>query len=186
MRILDKYSLKRIVTGYIFILLALIGFYLFIDISSNISDMLKAKPPFSIIIIYYLNMLPMIFLTVSPYSLLISTLYTLGEFNKNNEILSMRASGISTFRIILPIIAFSLLVSFFSLYLQEKVLVSSQMRIGSIKVKFMKKSFSSKAEEKNVAFSSGNIVCFARTLSLKGKVLGGVVIFKTEIGRAHV
>jgi lipopolysaccharide export system permease protein len=180
MRILDKYILKHIIAGYCFILSVFVGFYLFIDISSNLSDFLKTKPPLYILLSYYLNMLPLIFFTVSPYALLISILFTLGELNKNNEILSMRASGISVLRLSLPIIFFTLIISFSSLLLQEKVMIKSQKRIEDIKLQFVKKDFSRAREEKNFAFLSEDMIFFVGKFSPKNNTLQNAIIFKED------
>jgi lipopolysaccharide export system permease protein len=180
MRILDKYILKRVITGYLFLLLVFIGFYLFIDISSNLSDFLKTKSSFFLLIDYYLNMLPLIFLTVSPYSLLISVLYTIGELNKNNEILSMRASGISILRLCLPILFFAILISSISFFLQEKILIASQKKIEDIKIQIANKDISHAQEEKNFAFSSKDMIFFVGKFLPKEKVLKEVIIFEED------
>ena len=106
MRILDRYLIKRIAMSYFFILAIFVGLYLIIDIFSTLSDILKAKTPILVLFEYYLNTIPFILLKVSPIAILISTLFTFGELNKNNEILSIRASGTSILRISLPLIFF--------------------------------------------------------------------------------
>ena len=110
MRVLDKYIVKHVARGYLFILLTFIGLYFIIDLFSNLSDILKTKPSLDILVQYYLHSLPLIILRVSPPSLLISTLYTFGELNRNNEIISFRASGLSILKIASPVIFFSLIV----------------------------------------------------------------------------
>ena len=129
MRVLDKYIVKHVSYGYLFILLVFIGLYFIIDIFSNLSDILKAKPPLLILAQYYLHSLPLIILRVSPLSLLVSTLYTFGELNKNNEIISIRASGLSIFRIALPVVFFSVLIAMTVFFLQEKILIHSQKKL---------------------------------------------------------
>jgi lipopolysaccharide export system permease protein len=178
MRILDKHILKNTISSYLFILVVFIGLYFIVDIFSNLSDFFETKPPFPILLEYYTRMLPLIFLRVSPLSLLISVLYTFGEFNKNNEILSMRASGISRFRISVPIIFFVLSLSFISLFLQEKILANSQQRVEEIKMHYIKQRFSLVTEEKNIAFTSGDMIFFIGKFFPKKGVLQNVIIFQ--------
>lgn len=186
MRIFDKYLVKQISTSYLFIVLVFIGLYFVIDVFSNLSDILKAKPPFFTIIQYYLYSLPLIILRVSPLALLISTLYTFGELNKNNEIISIRASGVSILRIALPVVSFALLVSIAIFFLQEKVLIYSQKKVEDIKSQFFKKGAFATLEERNIAFTSGNMIFFAESFIPAKKILANVIIFEENKEREIV
>ncbi|UCD15536.1 MAG: LptF/LptG family permease [Candidatus Omnitrophota bacterium] len=183
MRILDRLLFKTIFRSYIFILAVFIGLYFIIDIFTNLSDFFQTKPPLKVLTEYYLLMLPLIFLRVSPLAILISVLYSFGEFNKNNEILSMRSSGISRLRISTPIIIFTVFLSFFSLFLQEKILANSQKRVEEIKMKFIQKSFSLVKEETNIAFTSGNMIFFVGKFLPKKGILQNAIIFKEDANR---
>ncbi|MCF7888009.1 MAG: LptF/LptG family permease, partial [Candidatus Omnitrophica bacterium] len=83
MRILDKYILKNIILSYFFIFLLFTGLHILIDIFSTLSDILKNTPPLFIIVRYYIYLLPLIILRVSPLALLMSVLYTYSNFGKN-------------------------------------------------------------------------------------------------------
>ncbi|UCC94440.1 MAG: LptF/LptG family permease [Candidatus Omnitrophota bacterium] len=180
MRILDKYILTRIFSGYIFILLVFAGLYFVIDVFSHLSDFLKAKVPLYILINYYLYMLPLVFLRVSPFSLLISTLYTFGELNRNNEVISMRSSGLSIVRIAFPLIFFSLFVSSLAFFVQERILITSQKKVEDIKMQYIKRRKAAPSEVRNLAFSSGNSIYFVRKFFPKQATLEDATIFKDD------
>jgi lipopolysaccharide export system permease protein len=127
---------------------------------------------------YYLNMIPFIFLTVSPFSIPIAVFYTFGELNRFNEVLSMRASGISILRIAFPILFFAFIVSSVSLIVQEKLLLTSQKKIEDIKMRYIKKSLENTSEEINFAFTSGDKIFFAAKFSPREKSLYEVMIFE--------
>lgn len=183
MRILDRYIIKHISSGYLFILLVFVGLYFIIDIFSNLSDILESKTPLAIIIQYYLYSLPLIILRVSPFSLLIGTLYTFGELNKNNEIVSFRSAGLSLLRIASPVILFALLISIIAFFIQEKILIYSQKEVENIKLHFIKKSEFITTEEKNLAFTSENMIFFAEKFIPKEKRLYRVIIFQEDEDR---
>ena len=125
-------------------------------------------------------MTPWIFKWVSPFALLISMLYTLGELNRNNEIVGMRCSGISIISLSLPLILFSIVVSCFAFYLQEKVLISSQKAVEETKRTFIKKDMSGSSIERNFKFASGNMIFFAREFSPREGTLTDVAIFQED------
>lgn len=178
MRILDKYITKNISLGYLFILLVFVGLYFIADIFTNLSDILKAKTPFLILVQYYVASLPLIFLRVSPLALLISTLYTFGELNKNNEIISIRASGTSIMRIAFPIIFFAVFLSVATFFIQEKTLMKSQKKVDDIKTQFINKTISNVTEERNLAFTSGDRILFVQKFLPKKGLLQNVIIFE--------
>jgi len=180
MRIFDRYLIKNISHSYIFISLVFIGLYFIIDLFSSLSDILESKPSFLIIIQYYLYSMPLIILRVSPLALLISTLYTFGELNKNNEIISVRASGLSILRVAAPAVFFALFISIFTFFIQEKTLLYSQRKVEEIKERFLNKQTDTKIEEKNIAFTSGNMIIFSETFSPSQKTLKNVMIFQED------
>jgi lipopolysaccharide export system permease protein len=185
MRIIDRYVLRHIIIGYVFILLVFTGLFFIADLFTNLADILKAKTPLTILAKYYLYMLPLIFKWVSPYSLLVSVLYTFGELNKNNEIISIRTAGISIFRFAFPAAFLSLLISFFALFVQENILMASQKQVDDIKIQFIKKNLPLAPEENDISFSSANSIFFVRKLSLKDKTLQEATIFK-EDGKGNI
>jgi lipopolysaccharide export system permease protein len=178
MRVLDKYITGKILISYVFILLIFIGVYYLADIFSFLADILRSKLSLHTLWIYYSNMLPLIFVRMSPFSLLISSLFVFGELNKNNEITSMRASGISMPRIVLPAIFCALIISAAAMFVQEKILINSQIEVEKIKAQFdLKNAKNEPDEEKNVFFTSDNIVFYARTLRPKDNSMEDLIIF---------
>lgn len=180
MRILDKYTLKNAISGYLFVLAIFVGLFFVVDIFTNLTDILKSKTPFPILISYYLAMIPWIFKWVSPFALLISMLYSLGELNRGNEIVGMRSAGVSIASLALPLILFSFVISSAAFYLQEKVLINSQKKVEEIKRGFIKKNLLESAKERNFKFSSGNMIFFTREFSPREKSLTDVAIFEED------
>ncbi len=179
MRILDRYITWRIVNSYLFIVSMFIGLYLVIDLFSSLGDIIEAKTPWLILCEYYLNSLPLMFLRVSPFALLIGTLYTFGDLNKYNEIISLRSSGLNATRIAVPVIFFSLVISTTLLFMQEKILIHSQKRVADIKSEFIKKKTIS-TEQKKLAFVSDDMIFFVQLYLPQEKTMKNVIIFKED------
>ncbi|MCM8831620.1 MAG: LptF/LptG family permease [Candidatus Omnitrophica bacterium] len=176
MRIIDRYILKDTLKGYIFILVIFIGLFFIVDLFSNLFDILKTKTPPLSLITYYIYMLPLVFKLTSPYALLISVLYTFGELNKNNEIISIRVAGISIFRFALPVIFLSFFISVVTLFIQENLLIKSQSKVENIKIYLIKKNASTN-QQMDISFSSQNMIFFAQSFLPKENTLNYVTIF---------
>lgn len=77
---------------------------------------------------YFFFQLPQIIILVIPMALLLGTLLALGRLSGESELTAMKAGGISLTRIVRPLLAVGLAVSFFSLVLQEAFVPFAQER----------------------------------------------------------
>ncbi len=179
MYILDRYISLKIVKSYLTVLSAFIGLYVIVDLFSNLGSFLETKIPFNILVTYYFYNLPLILLRVSPFSLLISTIYTFARLNKSNEVLGMRTFGLSVFRISLAALILSFIVSSTSLLIQERLLFISQEKVEEIKIKYIKKKKIS-SQRKNITFRYQNMFFFVSRFIPHQKSLKEVVIFKED------
>jgi len=107
--------------------------YVIIDLLSHLEDVLKHQVSFYILIQYYMSYLPIMFVQVAPFACLLSTLYTLGKLNQDNEIIAMRSAGLSIFQITKTIIIFGMLISLFIFWVGDKIVPGSLVLTQRIK-----------------------------------------------------
>ena len=74
------------------------------------------------------------FVQVSPFACLLSTVYTFGRLNHNNEIIAMRSSGLSIFEITRDALIFGLLISFAVFWVGDRFVPSSLAENQKIKI----------------------------------------------------
>lgn len=125
MRILDRYIIKSVINIFIACLLTFLFLYVIIDLFSALEDILKQKTSWQVLAQYYLSYLPIIFVQVSPIASLLATLYTFGKLNRDNEIIAMRASGLSILQITKTVIIFGFLISIFIFWVNDRFVPSS-------------------------------------------------------------
>lgn len=119
MKILDRYIVRRLLTSYAGALLTFVSLYLIVDLFANSDEWLQAKLPSAIIIDYYLNLIPEVFILVGPVALLLATLFGLGTLCKNNELTAMKAGGISPYRTLVPLLILAFFLSLFTMFVNE-------------------------------------------------------------------
>jgi lipopolysaccharide export system permease protein len=107
--------------------------YVIIDVFSHLEEMLKQRVDLGVLFYYYLSFLPIIFVRVVPVACLLSTLYTFGILNRNNEIIAMRAAGLSVLQITKTIIVLGFLVSIFVFWLNDRIAPRAIMSTEKIK-----------------------------------------------------
>ena len=136
-----------------------------------------------IILSYYLYSLPSIFVQVVPVAVLVAILYMLGNLNRHNEILALKASGISGFHILAPYLFLGALISFSVFLLSEKVVPHTAVTSTSIMqglIEKGKKNFEERSIKNVTLFAKGNRMVFAREFEISANTLYDVVLFEDD------
>lgn len=122
MKILDKYLTKNYLAPLTYCLLAFSFIYIIYDLFDNLYDFMQAKTSLLQIFSYYFfYRIPAILIYIVPISSFLAVLYALSQLTKTNEITAMRASGVSTYRIVLPFIVMGVISSIFVGYINEYI-----------------------------------------------------------------
>ena len=111
MKIIDKYILRTFLVPLVFTSLAFLLIFVIYDLYDNLDKFIEAKAPVSEVIVYYLYLLPSKLWLLMPMAVLLSTLYSLFQLAKSNELTAMRASGISLYRLLVPNVLVGVLVA---------------------------------------------------------------------------
>ncbi|MGD0294331.1 MAG: LPS export ABC transporter permease LptG [Terracidiphilus sp.] len=114
-RILDKYVVREFFGIFLLVLAGFIVLILVFTVFDLLKDILSHDISWFIVGEYLINLVPYMLYTVAPLAVLIAVLVTFGVLNRNSEIIAMKASGISLYRLVIPIllIAFILSLSLF-------------------------------------------------------------------------
>ncbi|MFC1606326.1 LptF/LptG family permease [Candidatus Latescibacterota bacterium] len=110
MRKLSKYILKEFTLYLFFCMLAFIVIFILVDTVENVDGFIDSSVHPKIIALYYIFFLPFIIVLTMPVAMLISAMFSLTRLVGDNEITAMKASGISLYRVLLPIYSFALIV----------------------------------------------------------------------------
>jgi len=148
MRIIYRYILKSIITVFISCIFLFLFLYVVIDILSHLDDILKHKTHYLVLIQYYLWYLPIMFVQISPFACLLSTLYTFSKLNHNNEIIAMRASGLSIFYITRTALVFGAVVSLLVFLVNDRIMPQAMNITQKIKAQ-MEEGSSRKLDKRN-------------------------------------
>jgi len=186
MRILDRYILKSIITIFFSCIFVFLFLYIVIDLLSNLDEILKHQATLMLLARYYLTYLPIMFAQVSPFACLLSTVYTFGRLNQNNEIIAMRSSGLSIFRIARDALIFGLLISLAVFWVSDRFVPSSSAENQKIKLQMdagLARNAKLKKSETITNFSMyglRNRLFFVNKFSPGAKTLEGITILEND------
>lgn len=131
MRILDRQRYWAFFKAYLICFGSLVGLYVVIDAFTNVDEFTKAEDKALGVMgamgRYYLLRIPMFYDRLSGVITMLAAIFTVTWMQRNNELLAMLAAGISTHRIIVPVLVSSAIVSALCVANQELVIP----RIGS-------------------------------------------------------
>lgn len=128
-RILDMHILKQFSINLLFAVLTWIVIFLVVDIIENISKFIDYDASLTEVFLYYIYYFPYIISLTLPIAMLLSVLFALSTLAQNNEIVAQLSAGISLYRILMPLIILSVLISIGAGFFNELVVpVSNQNR----------------------------------------------------------
>ena len=111
MRLLDRYLFRELFVPLCYCLGGFLLFWVSFDLFSELEDFQKVEMTFRQILRYYAYRTPELLVTVLPVALLLALLYALTNHGRHNEIVAMRAAGLSLARISVPYLSLGVVLS---------------------------------------------------------------------------
>jgi len=137
MKLLDIYILRQFVSTLFFAVCALILIFIVVDLVEHLDDFIDKKASTQVIIEFYINYIPWMLKLLVPIGMLVAALFSIGKLSNLSEIIAMRSGGISLFRLMLPILFFSVAVSFGQLYFNGWIIPESNKRKVAIEQQYL-------------------------------------------------
>ena len=183
MRILDRYIFKNVLSTICVCLLTFIFLYVIIDAFSHLEDFLRQKVSPVLLVQYYLSYLPIIFTEIAPFSCLLSVLYTFARLNRNNEIIAMRASGLSILQICNTALVLGVVISLAVFWVNDRFVPHSQAVTQKIKEQI--EGGSKKETDKGIInnlsmYGLKNRLYFVNKFSIPLDTMEGIIILEHD------
>ena len=131
--IVDMYVLRRffyyfaVIMGVFILLFETFTFFELLD------DIARHHVPFLVVVNYFRYLIPYLLYQLSPLGALVAVLVTLGVLSKNNEIVAFKASGISLYRIALPLLLAGALLAGVLLIMDDTYLPYANQRQDALR-----------------------------------------------------
>jgi len=104
-RILDEYIVREFVAMFLLVLAGFVLLMIVFTFFDLIGDILRNRIPLATVGDYLINLTPSMLYLITPLAVLIAALVTFGVLNRNSEITAVKATGISLYRLVIPIVA---------------------------------------------------------------------------------
>jgi len=182
LRPLDRYVLSEFLRIFITTALGFPLLVIVIDITDKLERYLARNLGSKAIFLSYLYWIPDSMFLVLPAAVLFATVFSIGSFTRHAEVTAAKASGISFFRLVMPIFLGSVGITLFGLALGELVPITNAKRSAILQ----ERKFSNTSDRFNFAYAaqSGRVYKIA-ALSQERRALDHVEIERRGRGREN-
>lgn len=122
--------------------MAILGFvavFLIVDLIENIDKFIDNNVPLKIILLFYFYTLPWFFSIGLPMATLIASVFSIGLMAKRNEWTVMKSSGISLYRVAIPLLIAGSILSFISYELDNNLVTKGNEFVTEIEQQHMRR-----------------------------------------------
>jgi LPS export ABC transporter permease LptF/LPS export ABC transporter permease LptG len=131
--LLDRYVARVFTLVFSLVVLSGVSLFIIFDLTETFDEILKNKVSNVLVLNYYKYLSLQMFYEIAPIVVLVTTLMTFSLLARKNEIIACKALGVSLYRLALPALAVSLLVTLFCTYLETEVLPASNEKVAQMK-----------------------------------------------------
>ena len=132
MRLLDRYLLRQLAAPFVFGLGALTSLMLLSQIAKKFGALVGKGLPWTVIGEVFALSVPFIVAMTLPMAVLLAVLYAFSHLAADNEITAMRASGISVYQVLAPVLVWGVCMAALNFVFVDQVLPRTNARLRSL------------------------------------------------------
>ena len=178
--IIDLYILRRFLYYFFLILGAFILLFETFTFFELLDDIARHRIPFLVVVNYFRYLIPYLVYQLSPLAALVATLVTLGVLSKNNEITAFKASGISLYRLALPLLASGLVLASALLILDDTYLPYANQRQDALRNQIKGKPAQTYTRPQRWIFGENSKVYNYDIFDSTQKLFGGLSVIELD------
>jgi LPS export ABC transporter permease LptG/LPS export ABC transporter permease LptF len=110
-RLLDAYVVREFLGMFLIVLGSFVLLMLVFTGFELVGDIIRNHVPLGMLGDYLFNLAPSMIYNITPLAVLIAVLVTFGVLNRNSEIVAMKATGISLYRLVIPIVSIAAILA---------------------------------------------------------------------------
>ena len=158
-----------------------VAVYLVLDMMDKIPRFIRVGGAIGDILLFFVCKLPEMIGQAASFSILMTTLLTLGQLSRNSEVIAMRSCGISLMRISFPMLVLGMAASFLLLINAEMVVPKSYERMDYIeRIAIKKQNVNAFFKRNNIWFHSDTMILQAQMFEPQAMALKGVTIWTLD------
>lgn len=177
--ILDRYILREFLKILGLVLVSTAALFVIVDYTDLSGDIRQNHIPLHTVFAYYRFTIFQILNYTLPISVLVATLVTFGILSKSNEVTAFKSSGMSLYRVALPVIAIAAVISVLAYLMLDYVLPYSNQRVEQLRNRIKgKKEVAAQNQQKLWFLGKGRYIINFLSYDRTAKQLSQVQVFE--------
>ncbi|MBI4772922.1 MAG: LPS export ABC transporter permease LptG [Deltaproteobacteria bacterium] len=132
MNTISRYLVQEFLKTFLLCLASFVCIYIIVDFFERVDNFLEAKVSLWVMAEYIVFKTPLMVQQVLPAAVLMGTTLSIGIMARNREFTMFRANGLSFYRLLVPLLLFSVCISFFLFFLNETILPLANQKTNYI------------------------------------------------------
>jgi len=181
MSIINRYIAKEFLKLFCLWSASFYMIFFVIELFERINTIIVYKAPLYLILEYFLYQIPPFLTQTLPFSTLLAALITLGVLARNNEVVALKAHGVSAYRIMFPLLILAASVTVFIFLLNETIVPYAARKAAHVwSVKIKKEEERAFFELNKIWYRGENVIYNIRLFEPKTNTLKGVTIYQFD------
>lgn len=179
MNIITKYIIREFLKIFFLCLATCMGLFFVIDLSVHYLDNFSEyNPPVLLTVLFCSYKIPQIFYWMCPMAILLAIFLSLALFSRNNEIIAMKAGGISVYKIITPLVVMSGCLVLISFVNQELIMpYTSQRAEYTENIRIKQKKGKRLLKQDRFWYRSDDTICSIDLFEYNSNTLKGITLY---------
>ena len=185
-RLMDIYLLRRFLANFGMLMLAFVALFEIFTFFELLDDIARHRVPFLIVVNYFRYLTPYLLYQLGPLGALVAVLVTLGVMSKNNEIVACKASGISLYRLALPLLLAGLSLAATMIILDDTYLPYANQRQDALRNQIKGKPAQTYTRPQRWIFGEKGKIFNYDLFEPDKNLFAGLTVVELEPGTFHV
>jgi lipopolysaccharide export system permease protein len=177
----SRYLIGEFFGIFVPIMLTFVLLYVVVDVFDRLTILLKNQATLGAALRYFLFKIPLMVTQIMPPAVLMSMLLSLGMLSRRNEIIALRASGVSLYQTAIPLLSVAVVISVGTLAWNETVVpyCARQYRyVNNIEIR--KRAERGILNEHEIWYHGGDGFYNIDQIDARRQTLFGLTIYKTD------
>jgi LPS export ABC transporter permease LptF/LPS export ABC transporter permease LptG len=185
-RLMDLYLLRRFLSYFATMMLTFVALFEVFTFFELLDDIARHNVAFLVVVKYFWYLTPYLLYQLAPLGALVAVLTTLGVMSKNNEIVACKASGISLYRLALPLLLGGLTLAATMIILDDVYLPYTNQRQDALRNQIKGKPAQTYTRPQRWIFGEKGKIYNYDLFEPDQNLFAGLTVVELEPGTFHV
>jgi lipopolysaccharide export system permease protein len=185
-RLMDLYLLRRFLSYFATMMLTFVALFEVFTFFELLDDIARHNVAFLVVVKYFWYLTPYLLYQLAPLGALVAVLATLGVMSKNNEIVACKASGISLYRLALPLLLGGLTLAATMIILDDVYLPYTNQRQDALRNQIKGKPAQTYTRPQRWIFGEKGKIYNYDLFEPDQNLFAGLTVVELEPGTFHV